>query len=356
MTQVISMKTLLILALAVPLIAQPPAPPRGGVVSAGTGNAYGRAGQLPARIITFTAKPESIQPGQSVTLEWLAENPSNTEIAPGLGVVRARGSRVVTPAATTTYVLTVKGPQNQVLTKELTVTVAGTKPVETSAASAAKDAPKMPDGKPNLSGVYNAIFPGTFFPGGAPMNIAGQPGPRETKPVLKAGAEKFKVVRGPEDSGLSSDCRPLGVPQSLYVPYQWQIIQGLDKVVIVYEYPGVTRIIPTNGAAHQADLDPTWMGDSIGHWEGDTFVVDTVGFNDHTEVPGGYRHTEALHVVERFRRNKFETLEYEATIEDPNVFEKPWTIQRTFPLRTDLERVDEFVCENNRDYRPLFKK
>src|SRR5262249_1173639 len=142
--------------------------------------------------------------------------------------------------------------------------------------AALKEIPKMADGKPNLSGVYNSIFPGTFFPGGAPMNIAGVPGPAETKPVLKAGAEKFKVTRGPEDSGLSSDCRPLGVPQSFYVPYQWQLIQGTDRVVILYEYPQVFRIIPTTGSAHQADPDPTWMGDSIGRWEGDTLVVDTV--------------------------------------------------------------------------------
>jgi len=85
-------------------------------------------------------------------------------------------------------------------------------------------------------------------------------------------------------------------------------------------------------------------------------VVDTVGFNDKTEVPGGYRHSEALHVVERFRRSSFDTLEYQATIEDPNVFEKPWIVSRTFPLRPELERVDEFVCENNQDYSKLFKK
>ena len=188
------------------------------------------------------------------------------------------------------------------------------------------------------------------------MNIAGKPGEAETKPVLKAGAEKFKVVRGPEDSGLSSDCMPLGVPQELYVPYQWQIVQGTDRVVILYEYPHVFRVIPTKGGPHQADLDPTWMGDAIGHWEGDTLVVDTVAFNDKTEVPGGFKHTEALHVVERFRRSKFETLEYQATVEDPKVFEKPWIISRTFPLRPEMEKVDEFVCENNRDYRPFFKK
>jgi hypothetical protein len=335
--------------------------PQQGVVRAEPGNAYSRANQLPARIIDFKIEPLSIQAGQAATIFWATENQNGIVIDPDIGnQFQARGSRQIHPTATTTYKLTVNGPAGQVLTREVTVTVVGKVPAATGRPRAnlnqASQIPRMPDGKPNLSGVYNAIFPGTFFAGGPAMNSAGVPGPRETKPVLKPGAEKFKVVRGPTDTGLSSDCMPLGVPQSLFIPYQWQIVQGLDRVVILYEYPNVFRVIPITGAPHEAgrDLDPTWMGDSVGRWEGDVLVVDTIGFNDKTEVPGGFRHTEALHVVERFRRTSGTTLEYEATIEDPNVFEKPWVLQRNFPLRPDLERVGEFVCENNRDYRPLF--
>jgi hypothetical protein len=208
----------------------------------------------------------------------------------------------------------------------------------------------MPDGKPNLSGVYNS----------SSFNFGGRPVRGQTEPIvaspLKPGAEKFKVVRGPETTGLTSDCMPTGLPQAYFLPYQWQIVQGLDRVVIMYEYPHLFRVIPTNGATHPVDPDPTWMGDSIGHWEGDTLVVDTIGFNDKTELPGGYRHTEALHVVERFTRVDFDNLEWEATIEDPSVFERPWKISRGFPLRTDLEKVGEFVCENNRDYTRFFEK
>ena len=348
------------IALAVALVSSATSqePPKQGVVSAGSGNPYARAAQLPARISSFTAQPASIQPGQSATLSWATENQSGVTIEPGLGTVIARGSRQVSPGATTTYTLTVHGPNNQVLTKDLTVTVAGTSAVTAKAATEAskKEVPRMPDGKPNLSGVYNSAFPGNFFPGGPIMNRGGIPGPDETKPVLKAGAEKFKVVRGPDDPGLTSDCRPTGLPEAYFMPYQWQLVQGLDKVVIVYEYPHLFRIIPTHGGPHQADLDPTWMGDPIGHWEGDTLVVDTVGFNDKTELPGGYRHTEALHVVERFRRTSYDTLQYQATVEDPNVFEKPFVVSRSFPLRPDLEKVDEFVCENNEDYGKYFKK
>ena len=131
-------------------------------------------------------------------------------------------------------------------------------------------------------------------------------------------------------------------------------LQDPNFVAIFHEYPGTFRLIPLNGP-HPVDPDPSWLGDSIGRWEGDTLVVDTVGFNDKTELQG-YRHTDALHMIESFRRTDLDTIQYEVTIEDTNVFEKPYTLTRTFSLRPDLRRIDEFICENNRDYRPLFGK
>jgi hypothetical protein len=340
--------TFVVTVLPVVLLAQQPARSRDV-------NFYSNTPQLQARIERFAAAPATSKAGQTVRLEWAVENPVGVSIEPGIGAVPARGIKVVNPRQTTTYVLKVQGPREQMITQEVTVTIPGTSPLK-AVASVKRELPRMPDGKPNLSGVYNMIFPGSFFPGGAPMNISNTPGPLETTPVLKAGAEKFKVVRGPDDAGPSADCHPPGVPQAMFSPYQWQIVQGLDQVVVLYEYPGAFRVIPTHGGQHQPDLDPTWYGDSIGHWEGETFVIDTIGFNDKTELPGGYRHTEALHVVERFRRVTFDHLDYHATIEDPNVFVKPWVVHRTLPLRTDLERVGEFICENNRDYSGLFKK
>ncbi len=294
----------------------------------------------PARVTKFIAQPSSIQPGESFLLIWATENPAGITIAPDLGSVAARGTRKITPKATTTYTITVHGPKQSVITRSLTVTVAGTVPITADAASAAtKEIPRMPDGKPDLSGVYNF----------APRAV-------DAPPELKPGAEKFKVVRGPRDSGVYADCMPTGVPLAYFAPYQWQIVQGRDKVTILYEYLHMFRVIPIDGAPHPADPDPTWMGDSIGHWEGDTLVVDTIAFNDRTELPGGYRHTDALHVIERFHRADFDHLQWDATIEDPNVFAKPWALSRTFPLRGDLEKVDEYVCENNRDYKDLFGK
>jgi len=330
----------LVLAVTVvsALAQEPPAP-------TGPSTAIQRRAAPPVRVTKFTVEPGSAQAGQTVTLIWATENPNSVTIEPSLGRVRPRGSRVVTPAATTTYTITATGPNNTAVTKSVTVTVAGTAAVTTNAESAKHEIRRMPDGHPDFSGVYNS---GTIGRGPAADAPAA--------PVLKPGAEKFKVVRGPQDTGLYADCMPTGVPGAFFVPYQWQIVQGSDRIVIMYEYPHLFRVIPTGGGPHQVDLDPTWMGDSIGHWEGDTLVVDTIAFNDKTELPGGFRHTEALHVVERFRRADYETMQYQATIDDPNVFEKPWTIVRTFPLRTDLDKVDEFVCENNKDYKSLFGK
>jgi hypothetical protein len=322
-----------------------------GQIVPGGAPAYQQASKLPARIISFTAEPASIQPGETVTLRWAAENGQAPNIDQGVGPVTPRGSLRLTPKGTTTYTLTVRGT-NGTLTKDVTVTVAGTAPVTSGAAAevSKKGVPLTPDGKPDLSGVYNFAFGGGGRGGPAPAadGIA-------RTPTLKPGAEKFKVVRGPDDAGLTSDCMPLGVPGSFNVPYPFQIIQTHSILTIFYEYPNTFRIIPIDGRPHPVDPDPTWMGNSVGHWEGDTLVVDSIGFNEKTEV-SGFHHTEALHVVERFRRQDATTLHYEATMEDPNVFAGPWTESRNFALRPELEKIDEFVCENNRDYSKMFKK
>ena len=114
-------------------------------------------------------------------------------------------------------------------------------------------------------------------------------------------------------------------------------------------------MFPSTGRIRRTPILPGWAIPS-GTGKATRWWWTRVGFNDRTELPGAFRHSEALHVVERFHRTDFDHLEWEATIEDPNVFAKPWTIIRTFPLRTDLDKVDEYVCENNKDYKDLFGK
>jgi hypothetical protein len=334
-------------------LAQAPAPPARGAAPGGAPS-YQRAGQLPARIVDFKAEPATIQPGQSVTLTWATENPTSATIDPEPGRVTPRGVRQLSPSRTTTFTLTVRGPNSQLLTKTVTVNVAGTTAAADApaAAGANKEVPRAVNGKPDLSGVYDfGGFGGGRGRGGRGGRAANAP----EGPALKPGAEKFRVVRGPNDTGATSDCMPLAGPNAFSVPYQFQIVQSAHSVAILYGYPGTFRSIPLDGGPHSQDPDPTWMGESVGRWDGDTLVVDTVGFNDKTEI-NGYRHTDALHIVERFRRADYNTLQYEATIDDPNVFVKPWTITRTHALRTDMAKVDEFVCEHNPDYSKFFEK
>jgi hypothetical protein len=313
----------------------------------------GRGGRIapPARIIQFEARPASIQPGQSVTLIWATENPSGLTIAPELGRVAPRGNRTLTPKATTTYTMSLTGPAGDTVTATVTVNVAGTTAIQTSGAAAgSRETPRMADGKPDLSGVYN-------FGGGGGAGGRGAAGAAAAPagPELKPGAESFRVVRGPTEAGPLSNCMPVAGPAAFTVPYQFQIIQNKDTVIILHEYPNTHRIIPTNGATHPVDPDPTWLGDSIGRWEGDTLVVDTIGYNTNTEIQG-FKHTESLHIVERFSRPSADTLDYEATIEDPNVWARPWSVKRSFPVRPDLVKIDEFICENNKEYQHLFAK
>jgi len=299
----------------------------------------------PARIVSFTAQPESIQSGQPVVLVWATENPTGIAIDPDVGRVAARGSKQLFPSVTTTYTLKVNGPGSSVLTKSVTITVAGGAPTTVTAPIAPitiqKDA-RMPDGKPDLTGVYGFA---------SVRDLA--------SPQLKPGAEKFKVDRSGHFVGgrttLGTDCVPLGIPQTFVTPYPFQIIQKQNFLVMLFEYPNTFRFIPLDGRPHPPDPDPAWMGEPVGRWDGDTLAVDTVGFNEKTEV-SGYMHTTALHVMERFRR-VVNGLQYDVTVEDPNVFQKPWVFpSRVLPARPDEERVDEFVCENNVDYSKFFEK
>ena len=325
---------------------------------------YTEAGTLMVRIVDFTADRLSIKPGESVTLSWIVENPraaggaDPVTIRPGIGRVAPRSSMRITPAATTTYTLTATGltgppvagkPQpSGALTRTVTITVAGTAPVaaasEPDAELANRPAPRTADGTPDLTGVYGFGAGGRGAPPPEPGGIA-------RTPTLKPGAEKYRVSRGPNDAGLYASCRPPGVPQTFMAPYFMQIVQSPKYVVLIHEYLTLPRIIEMN-AQHQPDPDPFYMGHSVGRWDGDTLVVDSIGFKE-SEFQG-YKTTESLHLVERFRRPTMGTLQYEAVIEDPNVFAEPWMITRTFPLLPEHNRIDEFYCENNRDYKELF--
>jgi len=318
-------------------------PPAGAPAGRGRGGRGIQPGLEP-RIVVFEARPAEVRAGEPVLLVWQTANPiGSVTIDPEVGAVTPRGSKQIIPSATTTFTLSAGGG----VSRTVTVTVRGAAASGGSNTTLQRTRPsRMPDGKPDLTGVYN--FAG--LPAGA------------TAPPLKPDAEKFRIVRGDREIRgrttltTGNDCKPLGIPQSYVTPYPFQIVQTPKLLLMIFEYPNAIRWIPLDGRPHELDPDPTWMGSSVGRWDGDTLVVDAVGFNDKTEVHG-FMHTESLHVVERLRRTDAGDLQYDVTIDDPNVWQTPWVIPaRTFRLRPELENVSEFVCEATTDYQRLFKR
>jgi hypothetical protein len=242
--------------------------------------------------------------------------------------------------------------------------------------SAARTRPvaRMAGGKPDLNGVWQggSSRKGTWEEANTGLGVGGtggstpQPQPaarppaREPAPyqpwAAKKVLESFNRRAIDDPTAL---CLPPGVPRATIVGlFPMQIVQTPQQIVMLYEYMNVFRVIPLN-AKHPDDLEPSYMGDSVGHWEGDTLIVDVTGFNDKTWLIGaGTFHSEKLHVVERYTPTDYDTIQYDVTMEDPEVLTKPWTFHTTI-MRREGTRLREYVCtENNLDvqrYQELLK-
>jgi len=206
---------------------------------------------------------------------------------------------------------------------------------------------RTPDGHPDLQGIWQAVNtaawdledhqPSLGVPAGHGV-VEGGAIPYQASALAKK-KENFdqRATLDPE-----TKCYLPGVPRITYMPYPFQIIQQAEKVSIAYEYLRTVRYIYMNGNPHPPGPIDWWMGDSRGHWEGNTLVVDVVHFNDQTWFDrAGNFHSEALHVVERYTPTGPDHLLYEATIEDSEVFTRPWKI--SMPLYRRQEQNSELL-------------
>lgn len=148
-------------------------------------------------------------------------------------------------------------------------------------------------------------------------------------------------------------CLPPGGPRAFATPYPAEIIQHRDRIIVIYEGGGhVWREIHMDGRAHpEGDaLNPTYFGHSVGHWEGDTLVVDTVGYNEKTWLDySGHMHSDQLRTVERITRPDRDTLHYEVTITDPGAYSGPWTIAWDIPW-SEGQDLAEYICQENNQF------
>jgi hypothetical protein len=233
--------------------------------------------------------------------------------------------------------------------------------------------PRLADGRPDLNGIWQAVNEANFD---IQMHVArpamalraGPYGPVPAAAVVALGAvgavppgvgvvdgdelpyrpEALQTKRENQANWLNRDpeikCYLPGVPRATYMPYPFQIVHSAGNVFIAYEYAGAVRDIFMKDPG-PAPVD-SWMGQSVARWDGDTLVVDVTGLSDQTWFDrAGNFHSDALHVVERYTRTSRDTMAYEATIEDPKVFTRPWTMRMPLYRRQEPNaQLMEFKC------------
>jgi hypothetical protein len=243
-------------------------------------------------------------------------------------------------------------------------------------ACAADSTSRAADGHPDLSGVWNGAANQRVTSSGDKVGLilAAREGTLvnfERDNTLMRRADPNKPVYKPQfwekvqqldQNGNNEDpsysCMPLGVPR---MGPPMKIVQTATELILLYAGPQDTyRIVPMDGRAHTPlqELDGTWKGESLGHWEGDMMVIDTIGFNDTSWLDiGGYFHSENMHVVERFTREG-DTLRWQTTVEDPDVLIRPWVMNaRTLRLNPNPKAVlEETLPCSERDLSHLVTK
>ena len=210
-------------------------------------------------------------------------------------------------------------------------------------------APRSWDGKPDLSGVWR------FKQGSYNVYVTSVLKPDEIRPwaasIYKQREEEFRK----DSDGIT--CLPPGPKAGIAgLGFPMKIVQTPYLVVVLYEYETIFRQIFTDGRALPKDPNPTWMGYSVGHWEGDELVVTTAGYNDRTSIDlAGHPHSENLRVTERFRRRDAGHIDLQVTLDDPTAYARPWTLPIELELIPDGDLI-EYVCENERDASHLVGK
>jgi hypothetical protein len=232
----------------------------------------------------------------------------------------------------------------------------------------AAPAPRMPDGKPDLSGLWHATQQrrctnntGEFIPcgieiGGSPLggnlgrNLPG--GRLPYQPWAEKLADERHKAGNIDDPHVR--CLPDNPPRHWTLPHLTKAVHTPKLLVLMYEVNAMYRQIFLDGRPFPQDMNPTWNGYSVGHWEGDTLVVESRGFRDDLWIDTwGSPMSDAAKMTERIRRPNFGSLEIDVTIDDPKVYTKPFTVTLSEQLEADTELVDEFCTEGEKDYERL---
>ena len=215
----------------------------------------------------------------------------------------------------------------------------------------AGDIPRLSNGKPDFSGIWDRprvvdiTRDSNECGSGAPIKGCSQKG-AGTLVYTPAGDQLNKAPR----FDYAARCLPWGYTRAMQTSYPVEFVHTVKRFAILFESNNVFHVVATDGRDHPKNLDPSWMGNSVGRWDGDTLVVDTIGFNGKTWLDTAeHVHSDALHVVERIRFLDPDRLEYEITFEDPKIYAKPFKNTRVFiRMRPGDELMEWWCMENNK--------
>ncbi len=220
----------------------------------------------------------------------------------------------------------------------------------------AQPIPRTQDGRPNFTGVWAGPgFTHRVGPGDTDSPRVTTYDTAKMSP-FKPGGEAFfnrKATGNPIVDDPTGACLPNGLTRQILSPYAQQWIQTSNQIAVLYEYMHFFRVIPMDGRTHSKDVDSTWMGESVGKWDGDTLVIDTIGLKEwmldatHDSRPELLRiHSDQMHFVERLKLIDPTTVSYQVTIDDPKIFTAPWSQEFEMKLHPTW-KILEFVCEEN---------
>ena len=255
----------------------------------------------------------------------------------------------------------------------LAQSVPGKDAATATAASAAKQqpagpAPRLRNGKPDLSGLWanpytpNMAAKGTVLDTATrkPIKVSGAEladakaaaigGGQRTLdlPYTEWGLKRWKSYDPVNDGDYAGSCLPFGMSRNINSPHGLQIVQNDTAIALLFEQNTWFHWVPTNGAKWPADLPPSWNGVSAGHWEGDTLVIETTGFNGYTRLDtAGHPHSKQLKLINTFTRIDARTLQHTVTVHDPKTYTQDWMNVRTWRIKPAPDVIMEYSCEEN---------
>jgi hypothetical protein len=199
-------------------------------------------------------------------------------------------------------------------------------------------APRMANGKPSFAGLWSTTRRSDVTDGRIPGSIA-------ELPYTEWGRQQWENYDAHKNGDYAGSCLPFGFPRSIFGPHPTQIIQDNDYIVFLFEQNSMFHIVPIDGRGFNPELPPSWFGESIGRWDGDTLIIESRNLNGYAKIDTiGHPLSDQAKITQTLRRPTFGTIEHTFTVDDPKTYTRPWTVTNTWPQEAWGTVLMEYAC------------